>query len=108
RRSVKTTQHDSDEAKRHLIKLIRCEVILVVGVLAVTSVLTHTIPAKTSLSQPVSRQLRVSEGYIELTLDPAKAGPADFHVYVLDSRGVPLALTGKVNTLDDSIISVTI
>lgn len=63
------------------------EVGVAVAVLAVTALLVNSVPARTALAQPFSTELSTAHVLIDVTVDPAKAGPADVHVYTLSRAG---------------------
>ncbi len=63
------------------------EALIAVVVLAVTALLVNTVPARTALAQPFSTELHTDEVLIDVTVDPAKAGPVDIHAYTLTHAG---------------------
>ena len=66
---------------------IRVETVLGVAVLAVTALLVNAQPARSALAQPYAAELVADDLLIDLTIDPAKAGPTEIHVYTLTSTG---------------------
>ena len=68
-------------------RTITMEVGLAVAVIAVTGLLVNAQPARTALAQPYSTELTAGPLLVDVTVDPAKAGPADVHVYTLDQQG---------------------
>ena len=63
------------------------EAVLAVVVLAVTSVLVNTVPARVAVARSASVEFHTDELLIEGTVDPAKRGPADVHIYTLGHDG---------------------
>lgn len=63
------------------------EAVVAVGVLALTALLVNTLPARIALAQPFTAELHTREVLIDVTVDPAKAGPADLHTYTLTHTG---------------------
>lgn len=67
---------------------IRVETALGVAVLAVTALLVNAQPARTALAQPYAAELRAGDDLlVDLTIDPAKAGTTEIHVYTLEPTG---------------------
>jgi copper transport protein len=88
-------QVQSESAAEHLPMLRRSvvvELLLAVVVLAVTSVLVATPPAKSAVAQPVdvTVPLEGSAGpqwSAQISVDPARPGPNTLHVYLFDEVG---------------------
>ena len=57
------------------------------AVLAVTALLVNAPPARTALAQPFSTEFVTPQLLIEVTVDPAKTGPVDVHLYTLTRSG---------------------
>ena len=86
---------DPSEAVRRLRGYVRIEVAILVLVIAVTAWLIQTPPASVQLAPKVvelTEQLG-SGGSVQLTVDPATAGPNLVHAYVFDEQ---LQLDGDV------------
>jgi copper transport protein len=75
------------EAVSRLRRAVGAETLLAVVVLAVTSLLVSAEPARSALSRPFSTELTTDDLLIDVTVDPAKAGPTDFHFYTLSPEG---------------------
>jgi copper transport protein len=75
------------EAVSRLRRTVGAETVVAVVVLAVTSLLVAAEPARSALSRPFSTELTTDDLLINVTVDPAKAGPADFHFYTLTPEG---------------------
>jgi copper transport protein len=81
--------HDQDtETVSRLRRTVTAESVLAVIVLAVTSLLVAAEPARSALSRPFSTELVTDDLLVDVTVDPAKAGPTDFHFYTLSPEGV--------------------
>jgi copper transport protein len=65
-------------------RLVAGELTVAVGVLVLTSLLVNAVPARTAVEKPFSAELAVGAVLVEVTVDPAKVGPADVHVYTFD------------------------
>ncbi|MER3485914.1 MAG: hypothetical protein C4345_08050 [Chloroflexota bacterium] len=61
--------------------------LVAVAVLALTSLLVNTVPARSALAQPFSTELRTAAVLIDVTVDPTKVGPVDIHTYTLSHAG---------------------
>jgi copper transport protein len=80
--------HDQDsETVARLRRTVGAETVVAVVVLAVTSLLVAAEPARSALSRPYSTELVTDDLLIDVTVDPAKAGPSDFHFYTLTPEG---------------------
>jgi copper transport protein len=85
----------SESATEHLPALRRSllvEVVLAAVVLAVTSVLVATPPARSAVSQPVDVTLPLQggageQGSVQISVDPAQPGPNILHIYLFDDAG---------------------
>jgi copper transport protein len=71
----------------HLRRTVGAETAVAVAVLAVTALLVNAQPARSALAQPFSAELRTPQVLIDVTVDPAKAGPAALHFYTLSPAG---------------------
>jgi copper transport protein len=65
---------------------------LLAVVLALSAVLTGTAPARSAAAEPFAATLPLQgssgpDGSVQLTVDPAAAGPNVMHVYLFDSSG---------------------
>ncbi len=57
--------------------------------LAVTSILSATIPARAELARPVSLRVTTTSTRTDITVSPARVGPNLIHVYVFGDNGLP-------------------
>lgn len=73
---------------------IRVETAVGVAILAVTALLVNAQPARSALAQPYSAELVADDLLVDLTIDPAKAGPTEIHVYTLTSTGAVADVEG--------------
>jgi copper transport protein len=85
-------------------RTVGAETMVAAAVLAVTALLVSAEPARSALARPFSTELRTNQILVDLTVAPAKAGPADLHFYTLSPAGavqdvaeldVSLRLPGK-------------
>jgi copper transport protein len=73
-----------------LLRVIGLEVVLLVVVLAVTGVLSNVTPAKAAVDKgPITVTAPLGKGTVDVTVDPAKAGRNDVHLYIFDAKGRP-------------------
>lgn len=63
------------------------EVLIAIGVLAVTALLVNTVPARSALAQPFTAGIHTEDVLINVTVDPARVGPVDIHTYTLTHEG---------------------
>lgn len=83
------------DAPRASLKGLRRSLLFEVGVaavvLALAALLVATVPARTAYAEPYTGRLALPDGgSVELTLEPAKAGPNLIHIYLVDEVGQPL------------------
>ncbi len=65
---------------------LRAEIVLIVGALAATAALTTYAPADYAPVGPVSKTASLGPADIQLTVDPARVGPNEMHVYLIDKQ----------------------
>ena len=81
---------DDGASWRVLLRLVKLEVLLLVLVLVVTAVLSNVTPAKESVDKgPITVTAPFGEGSVDVTIDPAKAGRNDIHIYLFDADDRP-------------------
>jgi copper transport protein len=84
-------------AGRVLRRTLRAEVALVIVVLGVTSALVSYPPPKSAASGPFSSTTRMGPIELETTVDPARVGANELHVYLFDARtGAPYTKTKEL------------
>ncbi len=84
-------------AGRLLRRTLRAEVALVVVVLGVTSALVSYAPPKSAASGPFSVTKRMGPIELQTTIDPARVGANQLHVYLFDARsGAPYTKTKEL------------
>jgi copper transport protein len=84
-------------AGRLLRSTLRAEVALVVVVLGVTSALVSYAPPKSAASGPFSATKRMGPIELQTTIDPARVGANQLHVYLFDARsGAPYTKTKEL------------
>jgi len=77
-------------AWRSLVRTLRVEGAVLVAVLALTGVLVNVTPAKQAVVPgPVTVTTELGEGSVDVTIDPARAGRNDLHLYLFDAEGRP-------------------
>ena len=87
RRWVRRGARDGAQDLGAIRRTVAGEVAVAAAVLAVTAMLVNAVPAKSALSRPYSTELEVGALLVDVTVDPAKAGPTDVHVYTLTKQG---------------------
>ncbi len=81
------TADPDDETVAGLRRTVGAETVIAVIVLAVTSLLVNAQPARSALAKPFSAEMRNEMVLVDVTVDPAKAGPAALHFYTLSPTG---------------------
>jgi copper transport protein len=85
------------EAGRLLRRTLRAEVVLLVAVLGVTAALVSYPPPTAGATGPVTIEEAIGPDRLELTVDPARAGVNEIHVYLVDARtGAPVTGTEEL------------
>ena len=67
-------------------RALRAEVALIAVVLAVTAALVSYAPPGEAAEGPVSGSAALGEASLEYTVDPARAGPNEMHLYLFDAE----------------------
>jgi len=75
------------ETVAQLRRTVGAETVIAVVVLAVTALLVNAQPARSALAQPYSTEMRSDQVLVDVTVDPAKAGPSALHFYTLSPQG---------------------
>jgi copper transport protein len=82
---------------RVLRRTLRAEVTLVIVVLGITSALVSYAPPKSNASGPFSSTTRMGPIELQTTVDPARVGANQLHVYLFDARsGAPYTKTKQL------------
>jgi copper transport protein len=107
-----TATDDPDRATvGHLRRAVGAETVIAIAVLAVTALLVNAQPARSALAQPFSGEMRNDMVVVNVTLDPAKAGPTDLHIYTLSPTGQQLEvqdLTARFTLPSDDVGPLTV
>jgi copper transport protein len=94
-----------DRVARHRFALVVvAELALMTGVIAVTTFLVAEPPAKSRLAAaagPVSRDGQIGPYGFTVTVDPARVGTSQIHLYLLDS-------TGQLADVDEVALAATL
>jgi copper transport protein len=77
----------TDTDVRHLRWSVLGEVVFGIAVLVLTSMLVNTPPARSELALPFATEMRAPNMLIDVTVDPAEAGPVVIHVFTLTPSG---------------------
>ena len=67
-------------------RVLRAEVVLGLAVLATTGALAQQPPSSSANAGPFSADAPLGPARIEVTVDPARVGPNEIHVYLFDRR----------------------
>jgi copper transport protein len=78
-------------------RTLRAELMLGVGALAATGALSGYAPSIAASSGPFSKDVEFGPIRAEVTIDPARTGPNETHLYLFDRRtGAPFARTKQL------------
>jgi copper transport protein len=80
------------EAHRRLRASTGFEVVIGAVVVAVTSLLVNVAPARDTVAKPIGLQLTTATMHIDVTVDPARKGHNNIHIYALTPTGTPQAI----------------
>jgi copper transport protein len=84
-------------AGRTIRDVVRTEVVLILAVLGISGVLVDGVPPVSAASGPFSASKRLGPLDLELTIDPARAGPNELHLYLFNARsGAPFTATKEL------------
>jgi copper transport protein len=84
-------------AMRQLFVTVRLEVVSIVVVVALTAVLVVATPGRSSAGGLVEEDVPLGDvGSVQLTIDPARAGTNQVHLYLLDPNGQPAELAESI------------
>lgn len=100
--------HDHAENKKKLLWCVYGETVLLTLIFVATSILVSAIPGRAALASPVSRHQAVATGYINITIDPAKVGTTDIHIYMLNKNGTPFQVSDTGASLTKDVLRVTL
>jgi copper transport protein len=90
-----------------LSRTVGAELAIAGVVLALTSWLVAAQPARQAYAAPFSAQVRAGPDYVDIVVDPAKAGPLAIHVYVLSPTGTELNVPEVDAQLGDPAAGIT-
>jgi copper transport protein len=79
------TPHDPEV--RNLRWSVLGEIVFGITVLVLTSMLVNTPPARSALALPFATEMRTPNMLIDVTVDPAQAGPVVIHIFTLTPSG---------------------
>jgi copper transport protein len=85
-RTLAETGETPGRAGFSLRRSLRAEIALLVVVLGATAALTTYAPADYAPSGPVSETASLGPADLQLTVDPARVGPNEMHVYLINKR----------------------
>jgi len=77
----------ADPEVRNLRWSVLGEIVFGITVLVLTSMLVNTPPARSALSLPFATEMRTPNMLIDVTVDPAQAGPVVIHIFTLTPSG---------------------
>jgi copper transport protein len=94
------------KAGESLRRSVAAEAAAAVGIVALTALLVNVVPGRSALAQPFSTTIEAGDLFVDVTVDPAKAGPVEMHVYVLAANGAVtdvVELTARLSLPAESI-----
>ena len=93
-------------ALRAIRRTIGIEAMLFAGVLGITALIVNLAPARDVVSRPVSLTVATQNGLVDITIDPAKRGPNELHIYALTKDGASRSIEGIEATLSNPAVGV--
>ena len=94
RATLWSRRNEPEERARRLAFSVTAETVLLVAVLAVTSVLVATTPATASYRPVQERTVTAGPVSVELTAVPSGARTLDVHLYTYGANGLPVDVRG--------------
>lgn len=70
-----------------LVRSLRAEILVAAGIVALTTLLVVEPPARVALARPFASTVTDGETTLEVTIEPARAGPNDVHLYFFTGTG---------------------
>lgn len=70
-----------------LVRAVRIEVVVVASVLALTAGLVNQPPARDSVARPFSTVVETDDAVLQASVEPARTGSNDLHLYFFDDAG---------------------
>lgn len=70
-----------------LLRSLRAEVVVAAAVVALTTALVVEPPARVALARPFASTLSEGDTTLQITVEPARAGPNDVHLYFFTAGG---------------------
>ena len=90
---------DLDEEYQMLRFSVAGEALIGLVVVLLTAILVNIQPAASALATPYTAELRADDAIVDVTIDPAKVGPATVHAYTLTPDGAVSDVQGLTMTL---------
>ena len=96
---------------RQLRRLVAAEVALAALVVALTAVLVNRPPGRDEASAPYSADRTTGDLVVQLTVDPARTGANQLHLYFFEAAGLPAAVdavevTARVGDVPPRVVPV--
>ncbi len=88
-------------------KGVAVEAVAAIAVLALTAVISTTVPARTAVAKPVTVTVTGVSTRVDITVDPGRSGINEIHLYVFGRSGVPVKVADVQATLTHPATGVT-
>jgi copper transport protein len=88
-----------DPEVRNLRWSVLAEIVFGITVLVLTSMLVNTPPARSALALPFATEMRTPNMLIDVTVDPARAGPVVIHIFTLTPSGASQYIVDATATM---------
>ncbi len=97
RRSIQSAGA-SGSVRRTLTKLVLLETAVALVVVVVTALLVNAAPGREVVARPITVTVKTDSVLIDTTVEPARRGRNEIHLYALQSDGLPLEIRDMTAT----------
>ena len=87
RRSLASADSSPGVALRAVRRTVGIEVVGMAAVISVTALVVNLAPARDVVSRPIAVTVKTATGLVDITVDPAKRGANELHLYALTKEG---------------------
>ena len=97
---------DPELAVRAVRRTIGIECIGMAAILTVTALIVNLTPARDAASRPIAVTVTTATGLVDITVDPARAGRNELHMYALTKQGASRPIEAIEATLTNAAAGI--
>lgn len=106
RRSLANADASPGVALRAVRRTVGIEVVGMAAVISVTALVVNLAPARDVVSRPIAVTVETATGLVDITVDPAKRGANELHLYALTKEGASRPIEAISATLSNAASGV--